>query len=179
MKRRGLLSAAVFGLIVITDIGLFGMNVFAFAWHVRHGFHREVNGTRFWVPLFYQERESPASNQFSINSYSSPVRREYSSITVEFPPWSSGKTISPMPREDAERMGLTQVARRSAKLGRRSGICIEYAQDGPALSGPSLELLPRYIECRLGSELQVSFEGSRNAVPELYAFMESATEVNH
>jgi len=176
-KRKGLLFIVIFTLIVLVDLQLFGMSLLAFAWHVRHGFHREVHGIKFRVPLFYQESEDSTLNQFSIHAFPSDMHREDSAITVSFPPWTSEMALDPLSKEDAERMGLVLIAQRHAKLGNRSGSCAEYLQDDLDLGGRLSGLGPTEIECRFHN-VEVRFTGSRNAVPEFYSFIESAKEVN-
>ncbi len=178
-----MLMVVVVGAIGITDLYLFQGSLFVFAWHVRYGFHREYHGLMFRVPLFYEENAGSVLNQFSIMSLPSPVHRSSSSITVEFPPWSSAVSCQPGPcrysEDDAARLGLTFLGERVAKLGSRSGNCIEYAANGVTLSPRQPALQAVWIQCRLGKDLDVTFDGTRNAVPEFYAFLESASEVKH
>jgi hypothetical protein len=176
-KRKGLLFASILAAIVATDFYLFGLNIFAFGWHMRHGFHRETGGFRFKVPLFYQESDSVTMNQFSIDSFPSPIRSKSSSISMEFPPWSSNKPVLPLPDELAPSAGLGLLGQHSARLASRSGKCIEYMQQGGlTLSAIRAELQPVWITCQFG-DVSATFDGTRNAVPEFYEFLESAREV--
>jgi hypothetical protein len=180
-RGRSTLVVMVMAAIVTADLYLFQGNILAFAWHARNGFHREFNGVRFRVPLFYEENAGSVMNQFSILSLPSPAHRSSSSITVEFPPWSSSNPCKNSPciysADVAQRLGLTRLGERTARLGNRSGNCIEYQYDALTLGPRPSNSQILWITCRLGKDLDVSFDGTRNAVPEFYAFLESASEV--
>jgi len=164
-------------LVLLTDFYLFGLSIVAFGWHMRHGFHQEVHGFRFNVPLFYEEGDGVKANSFSIYSYACPLRKKSSSISIDFPPWSSDRTLTPMSRDNAQRMGLGLLGQRSARFANRTGKCIEYLQQGiPALSLGHSEMELMWITCQFG-DVGAHFNGTRNAVPEFYQFLESAQEV--
>jgi hypothetical protein len=175
-KWKGLLFAGILALILITDFYLFGLSIFAFGWHVRHGFHREINGFRFKVPLFYQEGDNITMNTLSIYSYPSPIRRKFSTINVDFPPWSSNQPLLASD-EDARRIGLGLLGQHSARLASRTGKCIEYSQKGLATISPNpADLRLIWITCKFG-DVNATFDGTPSAVPEFYGFLESADEV--
>ena len=176
-KRRGLLFAGILALVLVTDFYLFGLSIVAFGWHMRHGFHQEIHGFRFYVPLFYQESDRVKANSFFIYSYSCPLRRKSSAISIDFPPWSSDKVLTPMSKDNAQRMGLSLFDHRSARFANRTGMCIEYLQQGiPGLSPGRSEMEPMWITCQFG-DVSAQFDGTHNAVPEFYQFLESAQEV--
>jgi hypothetical protein len=176
-KRKGLLFAVVLALVLLTDYYLVGLSIVAFGWHMRHGFHREVHGFRFNVPLFYEEGDGVKANSFSIYSYACPFRKKSSGINIDFPPWSSDKTLTPMSKDYAQRMGLGLLGQRSARFANRTGRCIEYLQQGvPTLSLGRTNMEPTWITCQFG-DVSANFDGTHNAVPEFYQFLESAQEV--
>ncbi|HWF06541.1 MAG TPA: hypothetical protein VHA06_22820 [Candidatus Angelobacter sp.] len=176
-KRKGLLFAIVFGLVLITDFYLFGLSIAAFGWHLRHGFHREVYGFMFKVPLFYEESDHRTVNAISIYSFPSPIHRESSSISVQFPPGSAKKPLVALTEQQAQRIGLGFLGERSARLAGRTGKCIEYAQQETRTQSAILaHLQPMRITCQFG-DVDATFDGTRNAVPEFYEFLESAGEV--
>lgn len=178
MKKGRLAQFAIlFSAIAFVDLYLFGMSCFAFAWHVRHGFHREMNGIKFSVPLFYQEERALDDNQLALVTYRSPIHSEHASITVDFLTKTSRQASLPIAGEDAESLGLVLKGQRNATLGSRAGTCLESVQSQLVLPGYSAPTL-MYIECRFGDELDVRFDGSQSAVPEFYSFIESAREVS-
>ena len=180
MKSKSVfLGVAFASLIAAAVLYLFQGNISAFSWHIRHGFHREVNGMRFVVPLFYEESDRPVANQFSISSIPSPIHKGYSSITVEFLPSSWKIPASLFTKDDAPTLGLTYLGARGAKIGSRSGNCIEYLQNQPVLSPNGHHSERMGITCRFGEQLVVQFDGLRRTAPEFYSFMEDASEVNH
>jgi len=176
-KRKGLLFAVILAQVLLTDFYLFGLSLVAFGWHMRHGFHREVHGFRFNVPLFYDEGDDVKANSFSIYSYASPLRKKSSGISIDFPPWSSNKTLMPMSEDIAQPIGLGLLGHRSARFANRTGRCIEYLHQGIlALSPGRTEMEPTWITCQFG-DVSANFDRTRNAVPEFYQFLESAQEV--
>jgi hypothetical protein len=175
-KSRVPLIAILFSLILLAGLYLFGMNWFAFAWHVRHGFHREVAGIRFSVPLFYQE-ESASPNRLSITEYRSPVRSPHAFITVDRLPSPPKPALVPLAKEEAETLGLIPMGQRNAILASQAGTCMEYSQDQLVLAGYSIRTL-MYIECRFGNDLDVRFDGSQDSAPEFYSFIESARKAD-
>jgi hypothetical protein len=116
-------------------------------------------------------------NTFSIDSFGSPIRRKSSSISIDFPPWSSNKPVLPLPDELAPSAGLGFLRQHSVQFGSRTGRCIEYVQQGDlTLSAIRADLQPVWITCQFG-DVSATFDGTRNAVPEFYEFLESAREV--
>jgi hypothetical protein len=175
-KRKQWFFVGILALILVTDFYIFGLSIITFIWHVRHGFHREINGFRFRVPLFYQEGDNITMNTLSIYSFPSPIHRKSSSISVDFPPWSSNQPLVASD-EDVRRNGLGLVGQRSARLGNRTGKCIEYSQQGIATMSPNpADLRLIRIICKFG-DVEATFDGTRNAVPEFYGCLESADEV--
>jgi len=179
-NRRLILNVLVASSVVMAMLFLFQTNIFAFAWHLRHGFYREFNGIRFAVPLFYQEAQGSTLNEFSIIANPSPIHKKHAFITVSFPPWTTDRPLRPMSPEDAGRIGMTLAGERDDRFGNRAGKCVEYTQNRMALDGQERPsgLQPIWITCRFG-EVDVDFDGSRNAVPEFYFLMESANEVKN
>jgi hypothetical protein len=177
-KRKGLLFAIIVGLVLITDFYLFGLSIAAFGWHLRHGFYREVGGLRFRVPWFYEESDNITVNALSIYSFPSPIHRKSSSISVQFPPGSQNKPLAALTDQQAQRIGLSYLGERSARLAIRAGKCIEYAEQviSKPPAGLPEHLQPTRITCQFG-DVDATFDGTRNAVPEFYGFLESAGEV--
>jgi hypothetical protein len=182
VKNKGpLLFVLIAAAIVLVDLSLFQVNISAFWWHVRHGFHREVHGVRFRIPLFYEESASSVMNEFSICTFRTPIHTKSSLITVAFPPWVARGPSGLLSTDDASRIGLAPLRERRARFGDRTGSCAEYLQQRLVLNGASgpkdLDFL--YIRCQFGEDLTATFDGTRNAIPEFYAFMEAAEEVKH
>ena len=180
-RKRPLLFVAVASAILLVDLSLFQANIFAFWWHAKHGFHREVHGVRFRVPLFYEQSDSSVMNEFSIYSLRTPIHTKSSSITVEFPPWDATGPSGLLSMDDASRIGLVPLREQGARFGDRTGSCAEYLRQKLVLNGPSgpKDLDPLYISCQFGEYVTTTFDGTRNAIPEFYAFMEAAQEVKH
>lgn len=172
MKRRTTICALAF--LAPVGVWLFGANIFALAWHASHGFHREMNGVRFHVPLLYQENDGSAYNQFSFYTWPSAFHHKDGSITVDFQKQPSKKPFQPLDERSQQALGMSLRGQRPAKLANQSGNCFEYRID-------ELTLIPARhgservrIECRFADDVLASFNGSSNAVPEFYSFLNEA-----
>lgn len=178
-NSRLIFNTLVLSTMAFVALCLIQANVFAFAWHLRYGFHREFNGIRFSVPLFYEETKGAAMNQFSILALPSPLHKSSSYISVSFRPWTADKPLQPLSRIEARAIGMRFSSERTASFASRSGKCVEYLENQmrlPPYSNTSSGLL--WITCRFGDEFEANFDGTQSAVQEFYDFIASAKEVS-
>jgi hypothetical protein len=160
---------------------LFGADIFAVAWHATHGFHREMNGIRFYVPLLYKEDDGSVYNEFSFYTYRSTLFRKDGSITIGFQKQKPESSFQPMDQNSQHALGMYFQEQRSIRLANQSGTCFEYGIDflrlGAVRPGPQRV----WIECRFTDALRASFNGSSNAVPDFYKFLNESEPVkqNH
>jgi len=174
-KLRITLAAPLFVLAMLA-IWLFGMSIFAFGWHLRHGFYHTANGLKFRVPLFYQETRTAETNQFSIQTFRSAISRKDASITVKFSSDLSDRSTEPPSYEEAKSIGMTLLERRTIEMSRRRGDCVVYGKNDLTLNrNPGFSRL--WITCRFGKNMETEFEGSAGAVPDFYSFLQTAKEV--
>lgn len=171
MRRRIGICASAF--LFPLGVWLFGANMFSLGWHATHGFHREINGVRFYVPLLYREDNGSVYNEFSFYTYRSALFSKEGSITIDFPKHESGMSSGPMYSKSQKMLGVFLVGQRAATLAGQPGNCFEYGLNETTLN---LQLAPTrvWIQCRFGPNMEASFNGSANAAPDLYKFLAAA-----
>ncbi len=179
MKRNTLICALA--LLLPVAVWLLGANLFALTWHASHGFHREMNGIRFYVPLLYREDDGSVYNEFSFYTYGSALFRKDGSITIGFPRQESGTSFRPMDQKSQRMLGVSLLAQRSATLADQSGECFEYGIDVLTISATRHGSGRVWIECRFRDDLRASFDRSSSAIPDFYDFLDRARLVqrNH
>lgn len=165
-------------LVIETDLYLFKANLFAIGWHLRHGFHQQINGFRIRVPLFFEPSEGDMLNQLSMDSFASPVHRGRSSINIDFPPWSSARLGEMLALEDGQGLGLTPIGQRAARFADRQGNCMEFRWNLRSLDPRPPERDPLRIICRFG-DIIADFDGTREETHEFYMILSSAKRVEH
>lgn len=172
MKRSTAICA--FALLVVVAVWLLGANVFAFTWHGAHGFHREINGVRFYVPLLYREDDGSVYNEFSFYTYRSALFKKDGSITVSFQKQERGTPFGPMDPKSQQTLGVFLWRQRAVAFAEQPGNCFEYGINAvtlqPASAGPDRV----WIECRFARDVRASFDGSANAIPDFYGFLGAA-----
>jgi hypothetical protein len=142
------------------------------AWHLRHGFHAELQGLRFRVPFLYYEDHGVNMLQLSFNTMPGRLNKKYAFVTVDF------HKQPPTPPETAElketrlkKFGMQQERVQQVRMAGREGICTDFA---PAL----LDSIGQYvIDCSFGEDLHVHFNGTQNAIPDFYTIVASAESV--
>jgi hypothetical protein len=176
-------STAICALALLLPVAvwLFGVNIFALAWHASHGFHREMNGVRFYVPLLYREDDGSVYNEFSFYTNRSPLSKKDGSITIGFQNQEPKVSFGPMDQKSQHMLGVQLRAQRSAKLAEQSGDCFEYGIDVLTISATRHGFGRVWIECRFRNDLRASFDGSSSAIPDFYDFLDRAKLVqrNH
>ena len=170
-KRKGLLFAVIAAAIVIADATLFDAQLFSTIWEARTGFHRDVHGIRFHVPLFYVSA-SDAQDSYTFSTLASPTRRKWAVISVSFPREASQVTWRPLSPEMLQRIGDRLAGQRAVTLAGKAGNCFEYAKVSTD-QAPELSRTMQ-VECYFPSDVRTSFLGSSNTVEDFYTFMNRA-----
>jgi hypothetical protein len=163
-KRKGLLASVIFAVVVIADVFLFGPQIFATVWEARTGFHRDLHGIRFHVPLFYVSSDSTAYGQYDFATTPSPTRKKYAFITVDFQKQASEAPPRPMTTSALERLHERLTGQRTATLAGKSGTCFEYADEKNVVT----------IECYFDGGPRTWFMGTPNTLEDFYTFMNRA-----
>jgi hypothetical protein len=147
----------------------------ALGWHLRHGFHAEMNGIKFKVPVLYREDHEPKLLEISFSTMPGRYNRKMAVLTVDF-------HKQPPAAQDPERgarlvrLGVKESAPRPVRMAGHDGTCVEqsplYQEDtGRMLKGNYT------IRCSFADDLYVSFWGTQNAVPDFYTIVQSAEAV--
>lgn len=170
MKRIGICASAF---LFPLGVWLFGANMFSLVWHATHGFHREINGVRFYVPLLYRENNGSVYDEFSFYTYRSALFSKEGSITIDFPKYASGMSSGPMNSKSQKMLGVFLVGQRTATMADQPGNCFEYGINEATLK-PAIAPARVWIQCRFEPNMEASFDGSANAAPDLYEFLAEA-----
>jgi hypothetical protein len=148
---------------MIADLFLFGQQIFAVFLELPHGFHHDIHGIRFHVPMFYiYSADGPSYDEYGFMTSPSPTRHKNGSIFVDFKKQQGHDEL--LSTEMLKKFGLHRVGQRTVKLAGRAGNCFEYATETGFVN----------IHCVFGTELGIRFFGSSNEVDDLYAFMNKA-----
>jgi len=176
-KRKGWLVAIIFAAVVATDFYLFGASLFAFAWHVRHGFHKEAEGINFRVPLVCEEVDTILLNEVNFECGPSRIRRRDAWMTFNFRVESSDRPLVPIKEEFLRKIGEHYAGRRNTTLAGRAGFCLEYESEVDGMDPQNVFAHQERIDCSFGRDLHASFLGTANAANEFYEFMQTAQPV--
>lgn len=98
MKKRlwkVILCVVVTLLVLACSADYFLAESIAIAWHLRHGFHAEMRGLRFSVPLLYDENHGSNILQLSIDTSPGHLNKKIAFITIDFHRQTSSKLDSP------------------------------------------------------------------------------------
>ncbi len=179
MRKSSAICA--FAILLLIGVWLLGTNLFSLTWHASHGFHREMNGVRFYVPLLYREDDGSVYNEFSFYTNRSPLFKKDGSITIGFQNQAPKVSFAPMDQKSQHMLGVQFLAQRSATLANQSGDCFEYGIDVLMINATRHGFGRVWIECRFRDDLRASFDGSSSAVPDFYDFLDRAKLVqrNH
>jgi hypothetical protein len=176
-------STAICALALLLPVAvwLFGANTLALAWHASHGFHREMTGVRFYVPLLYREDDGSVYNEFSFYTYRSLFFRKDGNITIGFQRQRPEISFQPMDQNSQHALGMYLHGKRSATLANQYGNCFEYGIDVLTISAARHGSGRVWIDCRFRDNLRASFDGSSSAIPDFYDFLNRAKLVqrNH
>ncbi|HYX53390.1 MAG TPA: hypothetical protein VE783_08050 [Candidatus Limnocylindrales bacterium] len=144
----------------------------ALAWHVRHGFHVEMNGIRFKVPLLYYEDHGSNMLELSLSTIPGRLNKKEATIVVDF------HRQRPLSEDKAEvggarlqKWGMSRSGTRTIQMVGRTGSCTDFT--GKSASIPS----PYVVDCSFGDEMRIHFFGTENAVADFYSILQSAEVV--
>lgn len=158
--------------VLLTDFAFFGPQILATVWELRTGFHRDLHGIRFRVPLFYTSSSDIAYDNYSFITLPSRTRNKMSFIGVDFQRNTLNGPHRPLPPEMLTKIGERFTGKRKATLAGRQGDCLEYAYEYSRHQGNRADSIS--IDCYFGPDLRTSFQGSPNTVEEFYSFMHNA-----
>jgi len=158
--------------VLVTDVTFFGSQIFSMVWETRTGFHRDLHGIRFHVPLFYTSSSGVAYDNYSFTTLPSRTRHKLSFIVVDFQRSTLHDPPRPLPPEMLAKIGERLTGERKTTLAGRKGDCLEYAYQDSKQQGNPVDSI--HIECYFGPDLRTSFQGSPNTVEEFYDFMHKA-----
>jgi hypothetical protein len=179
-RHKVILGGLAVLLVLIFAADYFLAESMAIAWHVRHGFHAEMQGLRFKVPLLYDEDHGVNMLELSFHTLPGHLNGKMAFITVDFhkqPPVAAGS-----PPQDAQlaRFGHKHSEPHPLRVAGRDGTCadrvpIPIAQDAPLTARVLADTY--FINCMFGDDLRIRFSGSKNAIPDFYSIMQSAEPV--
>jgi hypothetical protein len=156
--------------IIVTDMSVFHQEWIPLRWHLRHGFHAEMNGIRFTVPLLYDEDHGSQPNTLAFWKFPGCFSRKTAAVTVQ----TRKEPLEPRFTGGSE-FRRTELA---AALVGKEGKCVEYAGKEDSTLRVAADNRPLYIFCSFGENLYASFSGTLNAKEEFYAFLRNAELVN-
>ncbi|HET9839488.1 MAG TPA: hypothetical protein VFR84_14750 [Candidatus Angelobacter sp.] len=149
----------------------------ALVWHVRHGFHTEVWGTRLLVPLSYEADEPNGLPSLSITKLPGHFSGAWGVILIDL-----RSRISPEGVEAADALARqrgikavidkARVGERPAVFAGRQGKCVEYRNEVVEYRLQGFEIV-----CGFEGEVSVQFLGSPKLKDDFYRIIQSAEAV--
>jgi len=177
--RRLTWIVAVVCTILLGDLFLFGQYLPPLLWHVWHGNSVAMHGVRFRVPLLYKGDGDLRINKVWMVAVQSRFRRKVAAITIDFRKRPALPADSAQLREIEEKFGgMHRALSRKLVLAGHDGECVEYVPVSKDQGNGAVLRSDWYtIDCRFGDDMSASFSGTRNAVPDFYAVLQSGEAV--
>ena len=179
VRRWKFLAIMLVPLALIFSANYFLAEAIAIGWHLRHGFHAEMNGIKFRVPLLYEEDHRVNLQQLSFSTTPGHLNKKIAFLSVDFHKQTLAEPDSAQRTAQLNQLGIKESAPHQLRMAGHDGSCIDQLpldQGSPESTG--LVLRGNYeIRCTFAGDLHVSFWGTPNAVPDFYAIMQSAESV--
>lgn len=181
MRGRGwkCLAGVLALLLLVLAVNYFLAESGAIGWHLRHGFHTEMNGLRFKVPLLYEEDHGINMLQLSFSTTPGHINKKMAFLSVDFHKQPPAEADSPQRTARLAQLGIKESAPHPLRLAGHDGTCIDLAPLDPESSAPITRILKGNYEirCTFADDLHVTFWGTANARSDFYAIMQSAESV--